>query len=103
MGVSLPLLSSVLLQSCGTESLIFPILDSSFKGNVIIIGAGAAGMYAGYLLKQNGIEFKILEASSVYGGRLKKAENFANFPLDLGAEWIHVDPKILGEIANKSI
>ncbi|KPQ17069.1 MAG: monoamine oxidase [Algoriphagus marincola HL-49] len=103
MGVSLPLLSSVLLQSCGTESLIFPNLDSSFKGNVIIIGAGAAGMYAGYLLKQNGIEFKILEASSVYGGRLKKAENFANFPLDLGAEWIHVDPKILGEIANKSI
>lgn len=103
MGISLPLLSSVLLQSCGTKSLISPNLDSSFKGNVIIIGAGAAGMSAGYLLKQYGIKFKILEASSVYGGRLKKAENFASFPLDLGAEWIHVDPKILGEIANKSI
>jgi monoamine oxidase len=103
MGISLPFLSSVLLQSCGTKSLISPNLDSSFKGNVIIIGAGAAGMSAGFLLKQYGIEFKILEASSVYGGRLKKAENFASFSLDLGAEWIHVDPKILGEIVNKSI
>jgi monoamine oxidase len=103
MGISVPLLSSVLLQSCSTKSLLFPKLDSSFNGRVIIIGAGAAGMSAGYLLKQYGIEFKILEASSVYGGRLKKAENFTNFPLDLGAEWIHVDPRILGEIANKSI
>jgi len=103
MGISLPLLSSVLLQSCNTKSLFFPTLDDSFKGKVIIVGAGAAGMSAGYLLKKYGIEFKILEAASVYGGRLKKAENFTNFPLDLGAEWIHVNPKVLGEIANKSI
>jgi monoamine oxidase len=103
LGISLPILSSALLQSCVTKPLFFPTLEDSFKGKVIIIGAGAAGMSAGYLLKQYGIEFKILEASSVYGGRLKKAENFANFPIDLGAEWIHVNPKILGEIANKSI
>ena len=103
MGISLPLLSSLLLQACNPKSLIFPNLDGSFKGKVIIVGAGAAGMSAGYLLKQYGIEFKILEASSVYGGRLKKIENFANFPIDLGAEWIHVNPRILGDIANKSI
>lgn len=60
-------------------------------------------MSAGYLLKKYGIEFKILEAAAVYGGRLKKTENFTNFPIDLGAEWIHVNPRILGEIANKSI
>lgn len=103
MGISLPILSSTLLQSCYTKSLFFPTLENSFKGKVIIIGAGAAGMSAGYLLKQFGIEFKILEASPVYGGRLKKIEHFANFPIDLGAEWIHVNPRVLGEIANKSI
>jgi monoamine oxidase len=103
MGISLPVLSSLFLQACGTKPLFFPNLDGSFKGKILIIGAGAAGMSAGYLLKQYGIEFKILEASSVYGGRLKKAESFTNFPIDLGAEWIHVNPKILGEIANKSI
>lgn len=103
MGISLPFLSSVLLQSCGTKPPLFPTLDGSFKGKILIIGAGAAGMSAGYLLKQYGIEFKILEASPVYGGRLKKAESFTDFPIDLGAEWIHVNPRILGDIANKSI
>uniref|UniRef100_UPI0040475373 flavin monoamine oxidase family protein n=2 Tax=Roseivirga sp. TaxID=1964215 RepID=UPI0040475373 len=103
MGIGLPLLSSVLLQSCKTDTLFFPKLEGSFKGKVIIIGAGAAGMSAGYLLKKYGIAFKILEAAAIYGGRLKKAENFTNFPIDLGAEWIHVNPKVLNEIANKSI
>jgi monoamine oxidase len=103
MGISLPLLSSVHLQSYNTQSLFSPKLDGSFKGKVIIVGAGAAGMSAGYLLKKYGVEFKILEAAAVYGGRLKKAEKFTNFPIDLGAEWIHVNPKVLGEIANKSI
>lgn len=103
MGISFPVLSSLLLQSCGTKPPFFPTLDGFFKGNIIIIGAGAAGMSAGYLLKQYGIEFKILEASPVYGGRLKKAESFTDFPIDLGAEWIHVNPRILGDIANKSI
>jgi monoamine oxidase len=102
MGISLPILSSLLLPSCNTKSLFFPNLNDSFKGNVIIVGAGAAGMSAGYLLKKYGVDFKILEAAPVYGGRLKKAENFTDFPLDLGAEWIHVNPKVLKEITNKS-
>ncbi|MCG8526435.1 MAG: FAD-dependent oxidoreductase [Opitutales bacterium] len=67
---------------------------------VVIIGAGAAGLSAGYLLKQLGIDFKILEASSIHGGRMKHTTEFANFPIPLGAEWIHVEPKILKEIVN---
>lgn len=102
MGIGLPLLSSLLLPSCGTKSPLFPKLDGSFEGKVIIVGAGAAGMSAGYVLKRYGIEFEIIEAASVYGGRLKKSGNFTNFPLDLGAEWIHVNPEVLGEITNKS-
>lgn len=70
------------------------------KRSVIIIGAGAAGLAAGYLLHQQGIDFQILEASSNVGGRMKRTTTFADFPIPLGAEWIHVDPTILDEIVN---
>lgn len=56
---------------------------------ILIIGAGASGITAGHLLAQKNIEFEILEASTVHGGRLKKIDGFADFPIDLGAEWIH--------------
>lgn len=73
---------------------------SGFDEPIIIIGAGAAGLSAAYLLQQQGVEFKILEASSRHGGRMKRNTGFANFPIPLGAEWIHVDPSILREIVN---
>ena len=100
MGVGMPFLSTLLLQSCEEGESIFPQLQTSFSGKVIIVGAGAAGLAAGYLLKYYGVDFEILEASPVYGGRLKKADDFADFPIDLGAEWIHTDPKILADIIN---
>lgn len=103
MGISLPILSSVIFPSCHSGSVLYPTLDGSYKGKVLIVGAGAAGMTAGYLLKRHGVDFKILEATSSYGGRIKKSESFTDFPLDLGAEWIHVNPKVLNNIANKSI
>ena len=100
LGVGLPFLPSVLLSSCGKEESIFPTLQTDFNGKVLIIGAGAAGMAAGYMLKRYGVDFEILEASPVIGGRLKRNETFADFPIDIGAEWIHTDPRILSEIIN---
>lgn len=44
---------------------------------------------AGHLLAEQGVDFKIFEASDTYGGRVRKVEDFADFPIDLGAEWIH--------------
>lgn len=102
MGLSLPFLSSMLLPSCNSKYPLIPKLNTSFKGKVIIVGAGAAGMAAGFLLESQGVDYQILEAAPIYGGRLKKASSFADFPLDLGAEWIHVEPTVLNEIANKS-
>ncbi|MBQ4810600.1 FAD-dependent oxidoreductase [Pseudoalteromonas luteoviolacea] len=67
---------------------------------VVIIGAGAAGLISGYLLKQQGVSVKILEAASNFGGRMKRTTDFADFPIPLGAEWIHVKPNILSEIVN---
>lgn len=66
-----------------------------FDGNVLVIGAGAAGLTAGYHLHRHGIDFQMLEASANYGGRMKRADQFVDFPIDLGAEWIHVKPSIL--------
>ena len=56
---------------------------------IIIIGAGTTGITAGYLLEKQGMEFNILEASSTHGGRVRKVEGFVDFPIDVGAEWIH--------------
>jgi monoamine oxidase len=58
---------------------------------VVIIGGGLAGLYAGYLLQQRGIEFKIVEASARLGGRIlcqphsSEADN--RLSVDLGPAW----------------
>ena len=73
-----------------------------FDGNVIIVGAGAAGLAAAKILEQNNINYTILEATNRYGGRLKKDTTLADFPIDIGAEWIHSNPKVLNLIKGKS-
>lgn len=70
----------------------------SFDGEVVVIGAGAAGLAAGYLLDRYGVPFTVLEAAPVIGGRTRRLEGFADFPIDLGAEWIHEDPRVLAEL-----
>lgn len=100
MGAGLPFLSTLPWQA-GKAPAWAPI-EHQFKGKVLIIGAGAAGLAAGYMLKAQGVDFQILEASSVYGGRIKKNAHFADFPLDLGAEWLHVHPRILSQLSAQS-
>ncbi len=56
---------------------------------ILIIGAGASGITAGHILAEKGIQFEILEATAVHGGRLKKSDALADFPIDLGGEWVH--------------
>jgi monoamine oxidase len=67
-------------------------------GSVLIVGAGVAGMYAAHLLAENGFEVTVLEASENYGGRIRTLENFANFPIELGAEEIHGENSIYYQI-----
>ncbi|MEM7093969.1 MAG: FAD-dependent oxidoreductase [Actinomycetota bacterium] len=74
--------------------------SSSDVGSVIVIGAGAAGLSAAHLLDQRGIDFRVLEAAPTYGGRIKTAKDFVDFPIPLGGEWIHVDADILSTIVN---
>lgn len=92
-GIGLPMQSGVM--SCREEQI-----PASFTGKVLIIGAGAGGLSAGYFLQQKGIDFEILEASDAYGGRMKITTDFADFPIPLGAEWLETNPKIFQEIVN---
>jgi monoamine oxidase len=91
-GIGMPFLGA-----CSSTLKSKPLSPSD---KVIIIGAGAAGLSAAYLLKQKGIDFEILEASAVYGGRMKRTTTFADFPIPTGAEWLHDKREILDGIVN---
>ncbi|MDA9952526.1 FAD-dependent oxidoreductase [Chitinophagales bacterium] len=75
--------------------------SGDFEGNVIIVGAGAAGLAAAKKLGEEGVSYQILEATEKWGGRIQKNVDFADFPIDLGAEWIHEDKSILNYIINQ--
>ncbi len=75
---------------------------SDFSGKVIVVGAGAAGMYAAYLLHKQGIDVQVLEASSTYGGRIKALKGFADFDIELGAEEIHGERSLWHDLVRNS-
>ncbi len=56
---------------------------------VIVIGAGVAGLSAAYHLKGAGIEATVLEARDRIGGRVWTNRDFADIPVEFGAELIH--------------
>ena len=94
-GIGLAIMPS-LLQSCQKDD----DFTVNFDGKVLIIGAGAAGMMAAYTCHQYGVDFELIEAGPTFGGRVKKLEGFVDFPVDMGAEWLHDAPKTLGELIN---
>ncbi len=55
-------------------------------------------MSAAYQLVKLGINVQVLEAANMWGGRVKRLTDFVNVPLDLGAEWIHDEPTVLGRM-----
>ena len=89
------LIPSALLSACRKETLFE---DEHFGGKVLIIGAGAAGLYAGFILKSMGIDFEILEASGQIGGRMGKLTGFSDYTIDAGAQWLHGPNNIIGDL-----
>src|ERR1700730_8291710 len=55
---------------------------------VIVVGAGAAGLGAAMRLAATRVSFKVLEARNRAGGRAYTVTDGA-FPLDLGCGWLH--------------
>ncbi|MBC7281009.1 FAD-dependent oxidoreductase [Hoeflea sp.] len=57
--------------------------------DVIIIGAGMAGLSAARALNERGAATLVLEARDRIGGRIWTSNQWAHVPVDLGASWIH--------------
>ncbi len=70
---------------------------------VVIIGAGFAGLSAGYMLKQNGFDVTILEARNRIGGRVfsHKIDDNPDLVIELGAEWVGASHERLIAMCNE--
>ena len=52
-------------------------------------------------MEEERISYQILEATDKLSGKIQKNENFSDFPIDLGAEWIHEDKSILNYLIDQ--
>jgi Monoamine oxidase len=67
----------------------------SMEDPVVIIGAGVAGLCAADRLRAAGCPAVVLEATGFVGGRVRAREDFADFPIELGAEEVHGADNVL--------
>ena len=76
---------------------------TSSPKNIIVIGAGMAGLAAARQLSGQGHQVTILEGRSRLGGRTWTSAAWADAPVDLGASWIHeMDGNPLTPLAQKA-
>lgn len=67
--------------------------------DVVIVGAGAAGLAALQVLDKAGLRTIVLEARDRIGGRIYTIHDpLSSLPLELGAEFIHGRPKEIWDI-----
>ena len=59
------------------------------RADVLILGAGMAGLSAAHALVDTDLDVLVLEARDRLGGRTHTDRHFAGFPLELGAEFVH--------------
>jgi len=70
--------------------------------DIIILGAGAAGLSAAVELAQTGLKITILEARDRIGGRIfTKHDPVCDAPVELGAEFIHGRPPEIWTLLRK--
>lgn len=65
--------------------------------DVVVVGAGAAGIAAALVLKAAGVSYVVLEAAGRLGGRAL-TDYSLGYPVDLGCTWLHsADQNILAD------
>lgn len=102
LGLSAGWVLPQVIAACESSDDLGP--EVPFDGNVVIIGAGAAGLYTAEILNAKGIKVTLLEAASQIGGRIRSLRNqpdlvnisVADFPVELGAEVIYGTDSIWG-------
>ena len=57
--------------------------------DVVVIGAGSAGLAAAKVLRASGLSFKVLEAMDRIGGRAHTSTEHLGIPFDIGCAWLH--------------
>lgn len=73
------------------------------EADVLVIGAGAAGLAAARDLSAEGLSVRVLEARSRVGGRVHTLRETASpLPVELGAEFIHGEPRETFEIVERA-
>ncbi len=71
---------------------MYPIEIMTESCDVIVIGAGAAGLTAARQLAGAGLRVAVLEARDRIGGRIWTIQPASGVPVELGAEFIHGHP-----------
>jgi monoamine oxidase len=108
IGYSLPaaLAFPAIVSSCKKEDDVpssgIQKIDKYKNYEVIVIGAGASGLYTGWYLQERGFKVTVLEASGQIGGRIRHLKGFTDFDIELGAEEIHGSLSPWYDIVNAS-
>src|SRR5687768_14665864 len=72
-------------RSTGNHALSYTAMDA----DVIVIGAGAAGLMTAYRLSRKGKKVIVLEARARAGGRIQTGATPFSQQVEYGAEFIH--------------
>lgn len=93
----LPAVILVITTACASHSAGRPGVPTARptepeRYDVIVVGAGLAGLTAGKTLLHAGRSFLILEATGRIGGRGRTDTTTFSAPVDLGGAWIHNVP-----------
>jgi monoamine oxidase len=78
------------------------MIQNPTNPEIVVIGAGAAGVGAGLALAQSGASFIILEAKDRIGGRAYSETSSLGHLWDHGCHWFHsADKNVMRQIADK--
>ncbi len=75
--------------------------NGSKTANILIVGAGIAGLTAAYRLKQAGVNVDIIEARNRVGGRISSLQIPDRITVELGGEFINSDHRCLLNLARE--
>ena len=79
-----------------------PLAQAARPQQILVIGAGIAGLAAAHQLQRAGHAVEVLEARERIGGRIHTSRAWPDAPMDLGASWINgFEGSPLGELARK--